>query len=151
VSSTRDLIRELVRLGVGMEVKGGRPALTLPEGWAARRKARAAAEGRLEDIRANAAEVVALWPEVAAEVAGEPAVQVCGECRALVFSEEQGRSLWLTCCEYLFCPYRRDRQARRFQYPPPEDGKPTWQERLEVSRRAKELADDPTRCDPIPE
>lgn len=145
MSSTRDLIRELVRLGVGMEVKNGRPALTLPEGRAARRKARAAAESHLEAIRADAAGVVALWPEVAAEVAAEPLVLVCKECKSLVLDPEQGSVSRWTFCEYPSCPYRTDDAARAFK------NSEYQQRRLAEGRRAKALADDPTLSDPIPE
>jgi hypothetical protein len=157
VDPLEQLIRDLIRLGVGMEVKGGQPVLTLPGREPARSNAERASRAGLELLRGDRGRVLKLWPELAAGTVGPPpdGPARCRECRAWVFGVTPARADRLTddraeylgwaFCESLCCPYRTDGGAGRHQqrHLPPH-WKRTWRERHEgqVRRRAVALGSD---------
>lgn len=169
----RQLVRDLIRLGVGMAVEGGQPTLTLPEGEPRRTTAERAVRAGLELIRGDRGRAVRMWPEVAAEEgtpvalprADEPAR--CRECRATVVGVVPARDdvlvdpnaeyLGWAFCESLSCPCRTDEWAGRYQYrhvanPETRAGlRAARRGKLAIQRRTRALALGEEPGEPIPD
>jgi len=105
------LVRDLMALGVGMEVRDGGAAFTLPKDEPDRSRAEKAVRSSLPLVRDHRAEFLAVWTEVAVLEGGEP--RRCGACRGWVFKVPQ-EVTWAF-CESLYCPFRSDQRARTFQ------------------------------------
>jgi len=139
----RRLVRDLIDMGVGLEVTGGVPDLTVPE------SAEAMVLSNGPAIRAAIDRLPALWAEAAVEKAvTAQRWSECGECKAAVAVPKAWRAkgdIGWAFCESLFCPYRTDAKATAFR-------KDAWQmKELARQRQVKALADDPTLSEPIPD
>lgn len=141
--SLRALIRDLIAMRVGMEVKAGQPTLAVPP------TAEAMVRNNLDAIRANRDEITRLWAELAAE--SSLLVLTCKECKALVLDPSEGAVSRWAFCESTYCPYRLDDTARRAQQRWLKPAEQTWRERLEQQRRTRAIALGEDEPEPIPE
>lgn len=119
------LVRDLIRLGVGMEVKCGAAAFTLPKDEPRRSKAERAVRASLPLVRDHRAEFLDLWTELAP--CRQP--ERCRECRASIYRVPKDWS-WAF-CESRYCPYRTDDISRKARW---------WRDR---DRKRDEKADEP--------
>jgi hypothetical protein len=131
------LVRDLMRLGVGVEVRGGDASFTLPEKEPQRSSAESAVRRSLPLVRDHRDDFVRVWSEIAG---GEMDPVRCAECRGWVFWTPRGTLAWAY-CEYLWCPGRTDERAAEFQqrhYPP--HVRRTWRARMLDQFRIKRRA-----------
>jgi hypothetical protein len=105
------LVRDLMGLGVGMEVRQDAASFVLPADEPARSRAEKAVKGALPLIRDHRADFLRVWGEVAIVEGGEP--RRCGACRGWVFTVP--KEVTWAFCESLYCPFRTDARAREFQ------------------------------------
>lgn len=154
------LVRDLMGLGVGMEVKDGAASFTLPKDEPRRSRAEKAVRGSLPAIQDRRDEFLAAWQ---AEAGGPGRAETvrCPECTGLVTGVEPARQdrlhdpraeyLGWAFCESLYCPYRTDERAGRYQqrhHPP--GVRRDWREKLEKQRRVRRMAGNPGPADPPP-
>lgn len=145
------LVRDLQRIGVGMEVRGGEAAFTLPKTEPQRSSAESAVRRSLPLVRDHRDEFVATWMR---EAGSEPDPVRCAECRSWVFRKPGGVLAWAY-CEYLWCPGRTDARASEFQqrhFPP--HVRRTWRDRMLAQFRVKRRStgeDSGPELPPIPD